>query len=42
MGVDRDEFAMQPVGGPCPADDVSVLQRVAFVMARGDVYLGVT
>jgi len=25
-----------------PLDDVSVLQRVAFVMARGDVYLGVT
>jgi len=25
-----------------PLDDVSVLQRMAFVMARGDVYLGVT
>jgi imidazolonepropionase-like amidohydrolase len=25
-----------------PLDDVSVLERVAFVMARGDVYLGVT
>jgi len=25
-----------------PLDDVSVLQRVAFVMARGDVHLGVT
>jgi len=25
-----------------PLDDVSVLQRVAFVMARGDIYLGVT
>src|SRR5215831_18366267 len=25
-----------------PLEDVSVLQRVAFVMARGDVYLGVT
>jgi imidazolonepropionase-like amidohydrolase len=25
-----------------PLDDVSVLQRVAFVMARGDVYLGAT
>ena len=25
-----------------PLDDVAVLQRVAFVMARGDVYLGVT
>ncbi|HWN76360.1 MAG TPA: amidohydrolase family protein, partial [Bradyrhizobium sp.] len=25
-----------------PLDDVSVLQRVAFVMARGDVYLGVS
>src|SRR6202011_6149824 len=25
-----------------PLDDVSVLQRMAFVMARGDIYLGVT
>ena len=25
-----------------PLDDVSALQRMAFVMARGDVYLGVT
>jgi imidazolonepropionase-like amidohydrolase len=25
-----------------PLDDVFVLQRMAFVMARGDVYLGVT
>jgi hypothetical protein len=25
-----------------PVNDVSVLQRMAFVMARGDVYLGVT
>jgi len=25
-----------------PLDDVSVLQRVAFVMTRGDVYLGAT
>ena len=25
-----------------PLDDVSVLQRMAFVMERGDVYLGVT
>jgi imidazolonepropionase-like amidohydrolase len=25
-----------------PVDDVSVLQRVAFVMAPGDVYLGAT
>ena len=28
--------------GSSPLDDVSVLQRVAFVMARGDVHLGVT